>query len=106
MTYDVRISAQARRDIRDIIAYLAHYSEDIASFYVGELQRSIEHNIATRPLTWQFFFVTGEPFRAYLFRVSRRTAYWIVYEVNEEQHAVDILRIWHGSQNPEEFEIA
>lgn len=105
MTYNVRFSAEARRDIQDLFDYLARYSDDIAKFYVSELERSIEHNIAARPLTWQFFFLTGTPFRAYLFKLSRRTAYWIVYEVNEEQNAIDILRVWHGSQNPDEFEV-
>jgi plasmid stabilization system protein ParE len=105
MTYKVRFSPQARRDIQNLFDYLARHSDDVAEFYVAELERSIERNIATRPLTWQFFFLTGAPFRAYLFKLGRRNAYWIVYEVNEEQKAIDILRVWHGAQDPEQFEV-
>ena len=105
MTYKVRFSAQARRDIQGLFDYLAGFSPDAAQSYVSELELAIERHLATRPLSWQFFFLTGAPFRAYLFKLSRRNAYWVVYQVNEEQDAVEILRIWHSAQDPEEFDL-
>ena len=72
---------------------------------ISTLELAIERNVAERPLAWQFFFLTGAPFRAYHFKISRRSAYWVVYDVDEEQEAIDVLRVWHSAQNPDEFEL-
>jgi mRNA-degrading endonuclease RelE of RelBE toxin-antitoxin system len=44
------------------------------------------------------------PYRAYLYRVGRRTQYWIVYTVDEQTRTVDILHFWNASRDPERFE--
>jgi plasmid stabilization system protein ParE len=104
MAHKVVFGPRAAHDLQNLHAYLMRYSEEVANLYLDELEDVIASNIAERPLTWQFFFVTGAPYRAYLFRLGRRTAYWIVYLVDEEQEQVNILRIWHAAQNPREFE--
>jgi hypothetical protein len=49
------------------------------------------------------FFLTGAPYRAKLFSVGR-TSFWIVYEVDELERTVNILKIWNSKQDPNDFE--
>jgi hypothetical protein len=72
---------------------------------MAELAEAIAHHIKPRPAMWQHFFLTGAPYRAYLFKVSRRTAYWIVYSIDEDMEEINVLRFWNGSRDPEAFEI-
>jgi plasmid stabilization system protein ParE len=102
--HKIVLSARAIRDIEKLQAYLSDYSEDVANHYLDELSEAIAIHIAERPHMWQFFFATGAPYRAYLFRLGRRTAYWIVYSVDESKRTVNILRIWNGAQDPAQFE--
>jgi plasmid stabilization system protein ParE len=103
MAFKVRFAPQAQEDIRDFATYLAAYSEDIADRYISELAAAIERHILPRPMSWQFFFLTGAPYRAYLFKISRRTAYWIIFEIDEHPQTVNILRFWHAARDPEAF---
>jgi hypothetical protein len=48
---------------------------------------------------WGYFAFTGAPYRAYLFRVGRRTQYWIIYTVDEEIRTVDILHFWNAMRD-------
>jgi hypothetical protein len=61
-------------------------------------------NIAESPLTWGYFVFSGAPYRAYLFRIGRRTQYWIVYTVDEEERTVDIVRLWNATRDPDTLE--
>jgi plasmid stabilization system protein ParE len=103
MAHKIRFSAQAKRDVQFLTDYLTRYSDEVADLYVSELASAIEGNIASRPHTWQFFFLTGAPFRAYLFKISRNMSYWVVYQVDEENEAIDVLRVWNCAQDPDEF---
>ena len=93
MAYRVLFSREAEEDIHLLSNYLSRYSEDTARYYMNDLVSCIMRNVAVRPLTWQYFYLTGAPFRAYLYKISRRSAYWVVYQVNNTENAVDILRI-------------
>jgi hypothetical protein len=57
------------------------------------------------PLTWSYFPLTGMPYRAYLFRVGRRTQYWVVYTVDEEANTIDILSFWNAARNPASLDL-
>jgi hypothetical protein len=67
------------------------------------LRRIIDIDIAGSPRTWAAFFVTGAPYRAYLFKVGRRTSYWIVYAVDEAVSQINLLRFWNASQDTKNF---
>jgi len=56
-------------------------------------------------VTWSYFPLTGAPYRAYLFRVGRRTQYWIVNTVDEGTRTVDVLNFWNASRDPESLEL-
>lgn len=62
-------------------------------------------SIAEAPHIWGHFALTGAPYRAYLFRVGRRTQYWIVYTVDDEARLIDVLHFWNAMRDPERFEV-
>jgi mRNA-degrading endonuclease RelE of RelBE toxin-antitoxin system len=100
MTFRVRIDPVAQRQINEFTAYLREYSEDFAIEQIDRLDRIIQFNLGEAPLTWTYFPLTGAPYRGYLFRVGRRTQYWIIYKVNFEQRIVDILLFWNARGDP------
>ena len=73
MTFRVRIDPVALRQIDEFATYLRDYSEDFALEQIEHLDRTIAINLGESPLTWNYFVFTGAPYRAYLFRVGRRT---------------------------------
>lgn len=54
---------------------------------------------------WSYFPLTGAPYRAYLFRVGRRTQYWIIYTVDEDARTVDILHFWNATRDPDNLDL-
>ena len=105
MAYRVFVDPVASRQIDEFAAYLRGYSEDFAAEQFERLLRIIVLSLAEAPLTWSYFAFTGAPYRAYLFRVGRRTQYWIIYTVNEETRTVDILSFWNAKRDPDTLEL-
>ncbi|MEA2949279.1 MAG: ParE toxin of type toxin-antitoxin system, parDE [Alphaproteobacteria bacterium] len=105
MTFRVRISPLAQRHIDEFAAYLGAYSEDFAIEQIDRLDRIVSTNLGVSPLTWTYFVFTGPPYRAYLFRVGRRTQYWIIYTVDEDNRTVDILHFWNASRDPDTLDL-
>src|SRR5437763_8012903 len=101
MTYRVRIDPVALRQIDEFGRYLRNYSEDFAIEQIERLDRILSVNVGGSPLAWSYFAFTGAPYRAYLFRVGRRTQYWIIYTVDEEARTVHILHFWNAMRDPE-----
>jgi mRNA-degrading endonuclease RelE of RelBE toxin-antitoxin system len=83
----------------------ANIAKTSPSKQVERLDRIIAINLGESPLTWSYFAFTGAPYRAYLFRVGRRTQYWIIYTVDEESRTVDILHFWNAMRDPESLEL-
>ena len=105
MSFTVRIDDIAQRDIDNFVAYQSEYSEAFAVEQIDRLYRVFNFHLAQAPMTWGNFFITGEPYHAYLFRVGRRTSYWIVYTVDEANKIVTVLRFWNASRDDKAFEI-
>jgi hypothetical protein len=101
MTFRVRIDPVARRFMDEFAVYLRDYSEAFAAQHIERLDYVLSVTLRESPLTWSYFALTGPPYRAYLFRVGRRTQYWIVYIVDEEARTVDILHFWNASRDPD-----
>lgn len=97
----MRIDPAALRQIEDFAAYLTDYSEDYATEQIDRLDRILGVTLRDTPLTWGYFPLTGEPYRGYLFRVGRRTQYWIVHRTDEAAHTVDVLLFWNAGRDPE-----
>ena len=105
MAYRLRIAPFAQRHIDDFGRYRRDYSEDFAVAEIDRLNHILSVNLAEAPLTWTYFPLTGPPYRAYLYRVGRRTQYWIVYTVDEDSRTVDILHLWNAGRDPEGLEL-
>jgi plasmid stabilization system protein ParE len=103
MTFRVRIDPVALRQIEDFAGYLRDYSDDFATEQIDRLDRVLRH-LSESPLTWSHFAFTGAPYRAYLFRVGRRTQYWTIYTVHEDSRTVDVLQFWNASPDPERLD--
>ena len=101
MSFSVRIDPVAQKHIDEFAVYLRNYDEDFAVEQIERLDRIIGISLGNSPLTWGYFAFTGAPYRAYLFRVGRRTQYWIIYTVDEESRTVDILHFWNAARDPD-----
>ncbi|MDR3489302.1 MAG: hypothetical protein P4M05_30940 [Bradyrhizobium sp.] len=97
MTYRVIIGATAQAEIDQFAIYAADYSDEFAREQFSRLNQILSVSLAESPNMWGHFYVTGAPYRAYLFRVGRRTQFWIVYTVDETAKAISILRFWNAS---------
>ena len=77
MAYRIRRSPIFLRDVEDFGRYCADYSLEFADeqFEIERLTFAIETLTAEAPLTWAYFVHSGEPYRAYLFRVGQRTRF-------------------------------
>lgn len=105
MAFDVFLTDEALADIADLHEYLATYDPHVANRIVGELERVIRQDIAENPKAYTWFYIVGAPLRARLFRISRRTQYWVIYDIDADRNRVNIVRIWNASRNPFTFEI-
>jgi mRNA-degrading endonuclease RelE of RelBE toxin-antitoxin system len=100
MTFRVRIDPVALRQIEQFAAYLSDYDECFALEQINRLDRILHFNLGDAPLTWSYLPLTGPPYRGYLFRVGRRTQYWIIYTVDEEASTVYVLSFWNTARDP------
>jgi mRNA-degrading endonuclease RelE of RelBE toxin-antitoxin system len=105
MAYRVRIDPVALRQIEQFAAYLRDYDEEFAIEQIERLDRTLRATLGQSPLMWGYFPLTGAPYRAYLFRVGRRTQYWIIYTVDEDAGAVDILSFWNTARDPQTIDL-
>ena len=105
MTFKVFRDTIADAEIDDFGRYAADYSEEFAREQFVRLERIFSVDLAESPNTWNYFYITGAPYRAYLFRVGRRTSYWIIYTVDDDAKIVNVLRFWNASREPASFEI-
>jgi hypothetical protein len=78
LTYRVVIAPLARRELARFAAYAADYSDAFADEQFSRLNRILSVELSEAPLMWSYFYLTGAPYRAYLYRVSRNTQFWIV----------------------------
>jgi Mn-containing catalase len=105
MTYKVVFSATAGQEIREFLSYLSRYDEQTSKRFEAALSHVVESELAIIPNAYTWFWLTGSPYRGRLFSVSRRTAFWFVYTVDEDKSVVSVQRFWSASRNPAVFEI-
>jgi mRNA-degrading endonuclease RelE of RelBE toxin-antitoxin system len=104
MAFRLRVDPTALIQIEEFAAYLQEYDEVFAIEQIERLRRALRL-IREAPLTWSYFPLTGMPYRAYLFRVGRRTQYWVVYTIDEERNTVDILSFWNAARDPASLDL-
>ena len=100
MAYRVDIGNAAQRQIDGFLEHLRHYSFQTADKYERALQHAIDTYLVNTPSTFEPYWETGLPYQAFLFTVSPRTSYWVVYRVYEKEGLVRVLRFKSASEEP------
>ena len=104
MAFRLRIDHAALIQIEEFAGYLREYDEAFAIEQTERLYRALRL-LRESPLTWSYFPLTGAPYRAYLFRVGRRTQYWVIYTVDEDAQTVDVLSFWNAARDPDSLDL-
>jgi mRNA-degrading endonuclease RelE of RelBE toxin-antitoxin system len=105
MTYEVVFSATAERETEELLEYLSRYDENISEQYELSLSRIGEFELATISHSYFWFWLTGPPYRGRLFTVSRHTAFWLVYTVDDEKRVLAVRRFWNASRDPSKLKL-
>jgi hypothetical protein len=74
MSFRVEITDRAQHDLDEFARRCRDYSADFWNEQEARLAYVFEVRLASMPETWNFFFVTGAPYRAYLYEVGVRTS--------------------------------
>lgn len=101
MAFEVRLTAAAKRDIRDAMDFFQKRSPRIASKWFAGLFEALE-TLQEMPHRHAFVFEAAQ-----LKRLLRGLPYYshrVIYEVDESAQTVWILRIYHTSRAPLELE--
>jgi plasmid stabilization system protein ParE len=98
MAYRVDIGNNARRQIDGFLEHLRRFSFETADKYERALQQAIDTYLVNSPTTFGPYWETGLPYQGFLFTVSPRTSYWVVYRVYESEGLVRVLRFQSASQ--------
>lgn len=93
MDFAIVWTNQALQDLRDIVRYIALDDPAIARRFGNFLISKAETLI-----TFPFIGRMVPEFREHLLREILIPPYRIVYEINEPEHSLAILRIWHGAR--------
>lgn len=100
MAYRVDIGKNAQRQIDGFLEHLRRYSFETADKYQHAPQEAIDTYLVDSPTTFEAWWETGWPYTAFLFTVSPRASYWIVYRVCESKRLVRVLRFKNAAQEP------
>jgi plasmid stabilization system protein ParE len=92
MGYRLEFSVRAIRQIDSYFEHLRRYSFDTADKYRAALQHAIDTYLVNTPTTFDYYWETGAPYRAFLFNEAPRTTYWIIYRVYEDEGLVRVLQ--------------
>ena len=99
MAYRVELSKDAVREIDGFFERLRDFSFQTAEKYQLALQRTIDKYLVEKPTFFPLHLDAGVPYYRFLFRVTPRTAYWIVYRVYEDEGLVRVLQFRSTSQD-------
>jgi plasmid stabilization system protein ParE len=105
MANDVFLTVPAQHHIALLQEYLSHYSVASADKALAEIGRALRVDIAPKPAHLRLVLSDWLAYRARLFRIFRRTQFWIIYEFRDDIRRIDVLRIWNASRNPAAFEL-
>ena len=100
LKYRILIDRRAQDDLNEFYEYLREYSESTALKYVEAFYDAVDQTLAEFPHSCAFLPEIGAPYRGLLFRVSKRTAFWVIFTVHDETHEVRILRFWNAAREP------
>ena len=103
MSYSVAQTLRFRRELLSFARYCNDYSEEYALDKKEEIDDIIINILSQRPLSYNYFELTGIPYRAYLYKAGKRTQFWIVYRVSEATKTVTLISLWNAMRDPLSF---
>lgn len=100
MTYKVKISETAEKDIREIYEYIAFelLSPSVAAAQVERIEKNI---LSLDEMPMRFRTYENEPWKSRGLRVMPVDNYLVFYIPYEESRTVNILRIMYGGRDIE-----
>ena len=98
MKWKILYSAQAKEDLQSIYEYIAYdlYEPDIASGQVRAIMNEIS-NLDEMPMRYRQYEV--EPWISKGMRIFSVGKYVILYQPEESNHEVNIVRIMYGGRD-------
>lgn len=100
MTFEVRLSSQAKQDIGDIYDYIAHDLQNpfAAEGLLGRLEKAI---LSLDEMTERYRAYEKEPWHSRGLRVMPVERYIVYYTPDAESRIVLIVRVMYGGRDTE-----
>ena len=98
MSYEVTLTPEAKRDLREIYRYIAVdlQSEQNAN---GQLDRLEERILKLNEMPERFRVYDKEPWRSRNLRIMTVDHYLVFYIPDHQQQTVTVIRIMYGGRN-------
>ena len=100
MTFRLELGDNAIRQIDQFFDYLRRFSFQTADKYENALAEAIQTYLINSPATFNYYWETGAPNRAFLFNLSR-TSYWVIYRIYEDEGIVRVLSFHNTASAPD-----
>lgn len=98
MSYEIRITPQARDDLRGIFAYIALdlQSPQSAASQFARLEESID---SLDEMPERFLVYDKEPWRSRNLRIMSVDNYLVFYVPNRQENTVTVIRVMYGGRD-------
>ena len=98
MRYQVAVSPQAERQIRDIVNYISHRLcvSDVASAWLERMEQAV---LSLETMPARYALVDEMPWRLRGIRKMPVENFIVYYTVAEEQSAVSVVAVIYGHRN-------
>ena len=87
--YKITISLKAKKDLNEILEYIAQDNRQNAIIFIDEIKLNINKNLGFFPHKYQ----RDKKFNIYTYK-----NYLIIYKINDEKKSVEILKITHSKR--------
>ena len=98
MTYQITLTPEAQRDLRDIYCYIAVNLQSVQNA-AGQLDRLEENILSLAKMPERFRVYDREPWRSRNLRVMPVDNYLVFYIPNHQEKTVTVFRIMYGGRD-------
>ena len=98
MTYQITLTPEAQRDLRDIYCYIAVNLQSVQNA-AGQLDRLEENILSLAKMPERFRVYDREPWRSRNLRVMPVDNYLVFYIPNHQEKTVTVIRIMYGGRD-------
>lgn len=98
MSYEVRLTSEAKADLRGIFEYIAYNLQSVQNA-VGQLDRLEQGIKSLDQMPERFRIYEKEPWRSRNLRVMPIDNYIVFYIPNHEKNIVTVIRVIYGGRD-------